>query len=1159
MRKNTNQMKKTCLMLALVAMGMMNLQAQQDVTKYYLKNYGFDEGFNYTAGQTTAVAQEILEIEGWTQRFTHDYTISGIYEFGFRGTFNGAQVPAKGYDGEAGGGLALSTGWGMEFAYSQELTLPAGTYTINVPTYNGSDKMASSSLLAWKPSSGATVKSTLSGYRRNAWTLDKISFQLTKTTKGQLYIGMKAAENGSANSAKLVIDYVQIIGQDMAVDKSTLEIDLATAAKLYGDGTGNEAEALKHAIETAQETMDNEAAQVMEVLEAQYVLEQAINQYRQKNASADNPLDRTEYIRNASFETGNFNGWTFQGFAMQDNTSFTRKKGSYYIEKWVNQGTKVGNANVRQTLRNLPNGKYRLTVAAQNLNQQSPSSHSTGAYIFAGDQRKTVYTPADYSVDFTSISGEVEIGFVAEKATGNWLACDNFRLYLIGYVDQQAMIDELARLIVNAEELTGGLMSAEANEGLAAALETARSIGIESSESDIKAASLNLTSAIWQAQQSRERCDLLQSETATAQALLGKHMGKAAEEALQSALSEANAINSTTKEATIEAAIVALEKAMENAQASIATYLALEKEIAAARKIYNETLNGAEDLMTEITKAQEIYDTCMETDAEVELATASLSRAQLAFNLANATPGSGAAPQVKSTNHYVPTGATQALMRATFSGSSILERGVCWSTEHNPTVLDSRTTSYYTVNGQIYHLTGLEPATVYYLRPYVMNRTYQVAYGDEVKIVTHPKGNCSWTWDNGAPTIEANERCSNAMKETIDYFNEWTGIKGFTLKGHYGSDTPTADCSYGGYMRIGPNAAYQAIGTVIHETGHGVGVGTHWRWYSCSDTRENTTHGKWLGREANQMLQFLENKEGNSNCYMLGDKVHGWGHEATYDWFVNGADKDMHLPIQYIGGCCLLYALFIDGLCPTTDYDNGLAGYTYNFDNDTKYYLMSKNDECGLGDGLLYQRSASSVAWKPMILAGEEIGDEAAWYIKYRPSRGSYAFQNVASGKYLSHPSSGQSMSLKSAPNGQVITTEYFHLMPDRTDVTLGTGKEAITTHGYWFTWVMNSTNIAMQAAKSSSAEGGLVTQATFDFSDKATAQQWIIFSEEEMKAYQARATAIGEIRLTPEEQQSEAEPEAVYSIDGKRLSHPQRGLNIIRYTDGKFKKTLLP
>ena len=64
-----------------------------------------------------------------------------------------------------------------------------------------------------------------------------------------------------------------------------------------------------------------------------------------------------------------------------------------------------------------------------------------------------------------------------------------------------------------------------------------------------------------------------------------------------------------------------------------------------------------------------------------------------------------------------------------------------------------------------------------------MNKTYTVAYGEEVKIVTHPKGNCTGSWDNGAPTAEANDRCRTAINQTIEYFNEWTGIKGFTLQG----------------------------------------------------------------------------------------------------------------------------------------------------------------------------------------------------------------------------------------------------------------------------------------------------------------------------------------------------------------------------------------
>jgi hypothetical protein len=280
---------------------------------------------------------------------------------------------------------------------------------------------------------------------------------------------------------------------------------------------------------------------------------------------------------------------------------------------------------------------------------------------------------------------------------------------------------------------------------------------------------------------------------------------------------------------------------------------------------------------------------------------------------------------------YIPA-AHGALLRATFTGSSIKERGFCWSTEPEPTIADHRSTFYYNQKGMLFHVKGMQPATAYYVRPYAITNTYAVGYGEPMKIVTLPQGSCVGTWNEGAPTEAANARCRNAIQETMDYLNEWTAIKGFTLTGNYGASTPTADCSYGGWMRIGPNAGNQAIGTVIHETGHGVGVGTHWRWYNCADTRENTTHGKWLGAWANKTLRFLENTT-RTDVFMTGDAVHGWGSNATYDWFVNGADKDTHQAIQYIGGCALLYSLYIDGLCPTTGYSNGVPGYTFNFED----------------------------------------------------------------------------------------------------------------------------------------------------------------------------------------------------------------------------------
>ena len=703
--------------------------------------------------------------------------------------------------------------------------------------------------------------------------------------------------------------------------------------------------------------------------------------------------DATQHISNPSFEKGGLSGWKSSGLQVQGNSSFTKKSGSVYVEKWVSKGSNVGDASVSQVITDLPLGKYTLTVAAQNLNEASTSAQCSGAYIYAGEQKTDVFTPNDYTVDFSCTTGEVEIGFMAKGAKGNWLAIDNFRLTLVEAESSEVIFSKLSESITKAEGLASQNIDDKALTPLLSTLQTAKAITASSASADMQKALFALNAAI--------------------------------------------------------------------------------------------------------------------------------SKAEFALNLANATLGDGLEPKVTKTNTYVPTGATEALMRATMTGTNILERGVCWSKQHNPTVLDDRTTEYWTLNGNIYHITGLEPATVYYLRPYVMNKTYTVAYGEEVKIVTHPKGNCTGTWDNGAPTAEANDRCRTAINQTIAYFNEWTGIKGFTLSGHYGASTQTADCSYGGWMRIGPNAGNQAIGTVLHETGHGVGVGTSTRY---ADT--NLHNWKWYGREANRMYSFLENKEANpytSDFCMVGDGTHAWGSSATYDWFVNGADKDKHLELQYVGGCCLLYAMFIDGLCPTTAYSNGIPGYTYNFDETKKYYIMCKDAANGLGEALLYANSSKTVALQDMLTDNNGIPDEAAWTLSYEPETGMYLFKNVAKNKYLSKRS-GYMLYTTTKP----ADTEKFQLMPDRTDVTFPTATDQLTTHGYWIT---GSHTLSANASK--------VSFSSFDFSDAATHQQWIILSEDEIAEYWPATTGITEFK------EENNKDKNTYNPNGQRINGYAKGLII--------------
>ena len=1068
------------LLTSLAALLTTAASAQTDISKYYLANYGFDEHFDYKAGETTQVTEEILEVDGWTADLTATYTIVGTYEYGFKGVYNTASVPTTGYNGSTGGGLAISTGWEQTFLFYQTVTLPAGTYTLNVPTYNGSTKTAATSQVAWIPTSGTSVTSAVSSYPIGQWTLDQIKFTLTKTTTGKIQFGMKAPAGASGNAAKLLVDYVQLLGENMTVDKSALQASIASGNSYYGDGSGNDAATLLAAITAAQSVNDDTDADIIAVLEATASLNKAIADYRMANISEENPYDVTAtYIVNPNFEKST-NGWTVDNLVGQTNSSFTKKSGSTYLEKWTSSGS-VGDGSVKQTI-TLPNAIYKLTVAAQNYTQTSASTKNSGAYIYAGNQQEPVYTPADYSVTFTSIAGEVEIGFVAEGATGNWLCVDNFRLAQVGYVDAEAAVAELTRLASDAEALQPNMMSNAVATTLQQAIDAAKLITTASAEADLQAAARNLMAA------------------------------------------------------------------MAAAQTSTAEYAALSTKIATTEASYDTNKEGAEAFKAALDKAKELAANPEATSDELAAEIVALDKALLAFNLANATPGSGTAPKVNSTNHYILTGATQAMVRATMAGSNVLERGVCWSTEHNPTVLDDRTTEYHSLNGNIYHIRGMKPATVYYVRPYVMNQTYTVAYGDEVKIVTHPKGTCTWSWNEGAPDEAANSRCRKAMEETIAYFNEWTGIKGFHLSGSYGASTPTADCSYGGSMRIGPNAGNQAIGTVLHETGHGVGVGTQARW---SDT--NVHNWTWNGREANKVLRFLEN---NESAQFVGDSQHGWGQNATYDWLVNGADKDKHLELQYAGGMCILYGLFIDGLCPTYNDPNGIAGYTYNFDEEKKYYIMNKDEDCGLGIGLLYQRSSTALSWKP-YLTNEQVSDSAAWNITFNPTTGRYIFQNAETGRYMTHAAGSSNVTMKNITGTKSpTTTEQFQLMPDRTDVTVGTGSNKLTTHGYWFTWY-DSGNKAMSANELKAAGYGTISQTTFNYASNAATQHWIIISEDELEAYQAAAVATGIQTIAVDDQTPNGEKTVVgiYTTGGIQLQATQKGFNVIKYSDGTTQK----
>ena len=84
------------------------------------------------------------------------------------------------------------------------------------------------------------------------------------------------------------------------------------------------------------------------------------------------------------------------------------------------------------------------------------------------------------------------------------------------------------------------------------------------------------------------------------------------------------------------------------------------------------------------------------------------------------------------------------------TSDGITERGICWSTNHNPTTYNSHVSdyyyswSYYNSGSYTLNMTGLIPGTQYYVRAYATN-SEGTAYGDEVSFIT-----------NSPPTVTTN-------------------------------------------------------------------------------------------------------------------------------------------------------------------------------------------------------------------------------------------------------------------------------------------------------------------------------------------------------------------------------------------------------------------
>lgn len=463
-------------------------------------------------------------------------------------------------------------------------------------------------------------------------------------------------------------------------------------------------------------------------------------------------------------------------------------------------------------------------------------------------------------------------------------------------------------------------------------------------------------------------------------------------------------------------------------------------------------------------------------------------------------------------------GNSVAFFRGTFTATStntITERGICYSsTSKEPTVDDMTSKLYLTQAGTIYYAKDLKPATVYYFRAYAKAKNGAVGYGDVVKVVTLPAASIGWGYDNGAPDAAANDRINAAVKGCIDYWSMCTSITGFYLNVHYGAGTPTADCSYGGWMRVGPNASYQRTGTIMHEALHGIGVGTTTLWNgSSTPMRSGAGTGRWLGDRATEFVRFWGN---DNSATVNGDGTHVW------PYGINGANEDNGSAALYYACSLLAQALGEDGLPLTGTYNHGQPYYSFDQEDNVKYYIKCESKDYGFNTHYLVDKTTTTtgathnVSMTSMTAEEALANDAAAWYITFSPDNQYYQLRNAKTGYYLSFSSSAFNLKKTTTPTA----TENFQLQRSRIDLTSESGALITTKRGYWIE-AASQANSASPLSLAASSNTAVAAQAR-NFSNAATNQRWVILTADDAQAIEkntlsALAEDFGKMRQVAE------------------------------------------
>ena len=345
---------------------------------------------------TTDVYVKLQPVEGWTIGSTEENILAGAYKYGTdygvsSYTAKDITTPIVGHTNA----IVMLAGWGAKTQYKQNVTLPAGRYSVTVPVYNrGGATAFTKNLIGFIENGGTEHLVTTKSYPVGSWTTSTIEFDLNVETAGYMSVGYQSLSGqGSGNMPRLYIDGFTITYTD-AENAYAATVASATAtynSATYAGVTGTERTALYNALNpspapstveeyftaidnindavstftSAKENYDEyaEAVTIASTIGATGVTvpttaSEALTRAHELNVNINTKVNSTYTYDVTSIYVG---GWSRSN--LDDNTKGQHWSGDgdkTYMDKWLGSGS----SSASQTI-HLPAGEYILKVAGR--------------------------------------------------------------------------------------------------------------------------------------------------------------------------------------------------------------------------------------------------------------------------------------------------------------------------------------------------------------------------------------------------------------------------------------------------------------------------------------------------------------------------------------------------------------------------------------------------------------------------------------------------------------------------------------------------------------------------------------------------------------------------------------------------------------------------